>query len=270
MIILKLGGSVITRKDSLDPSLDNENLNRIAKEISEASKNAKYGELIVVHGAGSFGHPYAKEYDIGGSIPDEKEFQRKRKGFCITQEAVKNLNSAVCNELRKYGIPAVSVQPSSFVITKKKRIIHADLTLIQKYLDSGFVPVLYGDPVLDEDETIKMAILSGDQIISYIGKNLKPDRVILGSDVNGVYKKDPKKYPDAKPVKVVGSLEDLESAEGTQTVDVTGGMGGKITELLELAEIGVESEILNAGTPDLIKRALMGERGIGTIVRVQN
>ncbi|MBP2044940.1 isopentenyl phosphate kinase [Methanobacterium aggregans] len=268
MIILKLGGSVITRKDSATPALDNENLNRIAKEISESSKNAKYGELIVVHGAGSFGHPYAKKYDIGSSIPDEEEFQRKRKGFCITQEAVKNLNSAVCQHLRQYGIPAVSVQPSSFVRTKNKRICHADLDLIKKYLDSGFVPVLYGDVVLDDDEAIKMAVLSGDQIINYLGKNLKPDRVILGSDVNGIYRKDPKKYSNEEPVKIVTSHEDLESTEGTQTVDVTGGMGGKLTELLQLAEIGVESEILNAGSPNLIKRALMGERGIGTRIKL--
>ena len=53
MIILKLGGSVITRKDSSIPKLDSSNLTRIAREISDSS----YHKLIVVHGAGSFGHP---------------------------------------------------------------------------------------------------------------------------------------------------------------------------------------------------------------------
>lgn len=263
MIILKLGGSVITRKDSLTPTLDSSNLKRIAREISDSS----YHKLIVVHGAGSFGHPYAKEYAIGSEINTPEELTRKIQGFSKTQNSVKNLNQLVCQYLIEQEIPAVSVQPSSFIQTRNKRIIKADMDLISKYLDLGFVPVLYGDVVLDRDSKIKMAVLSGDQIVKYLAENLKPDKVILGSDVDGIYDKDPKKYPDASLIKVVTSYEDLESTESTQTVDVTGGMGGKLGELLELAKIGIESEIINASHDNNIKKALQGENGIGTLIR---
>ena len=131
----------------------------------------------------------------------------------------------------------------------------------------GFVPVLYGDVVLDMEDKIKMAVLSGDQIIKYLAENLKPEKVVLGSDVDGIYNKDPKKYSDARLLKVVTSYNDLESADSTQTVDVTGGMGGKLNELLELAKIGIESEIINASHDNNIKRALKGEKGIGTLIR---
>lgn len=266
MIILKIGGSVITKKDSKTPLLDSENLGRIAREIADST----YDKLIIVHGAGSFGHPFAKKYAVGEKIRDEDDLKRKKLGFCITQNSVKNLNAQVCEYLRREGILAVSIQSSSFVLTKNKRITHANLDLIKKYLDSGFVPVLYGDTVLDTDENIKMAILSGDQIIEYLGAHLKPDKVILGSDVDGIYNKNPKKYPDAELMPVVTSSEDLEAVEGSQTTDVTGGMGGKLQELLNLAEMGIESEILNAGRNNLIKRAINGERGIGTLIRNKN
>ncbi len=131
----------------------------------------------------------------------------------------------------------------------------------------GFVPVLYGDVVLDLEDKIKMAVLSGDQIIKYLAENLKPEKVVLGSDVDGIYNKDPKKYSDACLLKVVTSYNDLESADSTQTVDVTGGMGGKLNELLELTKIGIESEIINASHDNNIKRALKGEKGIGTLIR---
>ena len=131
-------------------------------------------------------------------------------------------------------IPTVSMQPSSFIQTRNKRIIHADMDLITKYLELGFVPVLYGDVVLDMDPKIKMAVLSGDQIIKYLAENLKPEKVILGSDVDGIFNKDPKKNPDASLIKVVTSHHDLESNRGTQTVDVTGGMGGKLSELIRI------------------------------------
>jgi isopentenyl phosphate kinase len=112
-----------------------------------------------------------------------------------------------------------------------------------------------------------MAVLSGDQIVKYLAENLRPEKVVLGSDVNGIYNKDPKKYPDASLMKVVTSHEDLESADSTQTVDVTGGMGGKLGELLELAKIGIESEIINAGHDNNVKRSLNGEKGIGTLIK---
>ncbi len=130
----------------------------------------------------------------------------------------------------------------------------------------GFVPVIYGDVVPDLDESIKICVLSGDQIINYLGENLKPKRVILGSDVDGIYTKNPKKYDDAKLLNTVTSCDDL-IAEGSLNVDVTGGMNGKLTELIELAQLGVESEIINAGKENFIKKALNHEKGIGTIIK---
>lgn len=262
MIILKLGGSVITNKDAGEPSINLSNLNRIAEEIAGSSSY----ELIIVHGAGSYGHPFAKEYEIGKTIENEKDFNRKKLGFCITQNWVKKLNTIVCDALRQKGVLTVSIQPSSFIITENKRIHSFNLDLIKKYLKNGFVPVIYGDVVLDLDESIKICVLSGDQIIKYLGENLKPDRVILGSDVDGIYNKDPKKYEDAQLMSTVTSLEDL-NAEGSSNVDVTGGMNGKLSELIQLADLGIESEIINAGKEGLIEEALNCKKGLGTVIK---
>lgn len=262
MIILKLGGSVITKKDAEEPLIDHHNLSRISSEIADSS----YDELIIVHGAGSFGHPSAKKYEIGSPVTDREDFARKKLGFCITQSWVKKLNTLVCDNLREKGVLAVSIQPSSFIITKNKRIYSCNLDLINKYLELGFVPVIYGDVVPDLDESIKICVLSGDQIINYLGENLKPTRVILGSDVDGIYTKNPKKYDDAELMNTVTSCDDLV-AEGSLNVDVTGGMNGKLTELIQLARLGVESEIINAGKENFVKRALNNEKGIGTIIK---
>lgn len=262
MIILKLGGSVITKKEAKEPTINNNNLDRISKEIADSS----FDKLIIVHGAGSFGHPFAKEYEIGSKIEDEEDFTHKKLGFSITQSWVKKLNTIVCDSLRENGVLAVSIQPSSFIITKNKRIHSCNLDLINKYLRYGFVPVIYGDVVVDLDENIKICVLSGDQIIKYFGENLKPTRVVLGSDVDGIYTKDPKKYDDAELMNTVTSCEDL-MAEGSLNVDVTGGMNGKLLELIGLAELGVESEIINASKEGLIKKALNHQTGMGTVIK---
>jgi len=262
LIILKLGGSVITKKGAKEPILNQDNLDRISAEIARSLSD----KLIIVHGAGSFGHPFASEYKIGKPIKDKVDLERKKMGFSITQSWVKKLNTHVCDSLRQNGVLAVSIQASSFIITKNKRIYSCNLDLIKKYLELGFVPVIYGDVVLDIDESIKICVLSGDQIIQYLGENLKPERVILGSDVDGIYTKDPKKYEDAELMELVTSCEDLKT-EGSINVDVTGGMHGKLQELLELADMGIQSEIINAERKGIVQRALNNEKILGTIVK---
>ncbi len=266
MIILKIGGSIITEKNSKEPKVDYNNLNRICKEIKESfsSKNINaelMDGLVIVHGAGSFGHPPASEYKIGQPFPNE-EFPEKRIGFSKTQLAVKQLNTYVCNALIEHGLPAVSMQASSFVTTSDKRIYDFDLDFIKNYLKNGFIPVLYGDPVLDEK--YRMAILSGDQILQYVARFLVSDRVVLGTDVDGVYDKNPKKHSDAKLIEEVNSIEDIIQMESTTNIDVTGGMVGKVKELLSLADIGVDSEIINANHPGVIAAALQNNKVKGT------
>lgn len=260
MLILKLGGSIITEKDLENPQINKDNLERIAYEIKESSVK----ELIIVHGAGSYGHPPAMKYKIGNPIKDDLEF--KKIGFSITQNSVKKLNTYVCDSLIKQGVPCVSIQASSFIISKNKRITIADTNLIKRYVEEGFVPVIYGDVVLDLEETIKMSVLSGDQIINYLAKQLHAEKVILGTDVDGVYNKNPKTHSDAKLIKKVTSIEDIEKFESTTNIDVTGGMIGKIKELLELSEEGISSLIINANKKDIIKKALNNEDVEGTLV----
>jgi len=263
MIILKLGGSVITRKDATKPTLDPVNLDRIASEIAQAQVE----KLIIIHGAGSFGHLHASKYAIGSPITTSDQLREKRMGFTLTQNSVKNLNHFVCHYLLNHQIPAVAVPPSSFITSRNKRIESARLEMVEKYLEMGMVPVLYGDVVLDADEDLKMAVISGDQLVSYLSLKLKPERIILGSDVDGIFDRDPKKHPQAQLLERVQSLEDLQFLEGAQTVDVTGGMAGKLAELLELAEKGIESELINVGCEGLLENALKGEKVRGTIIR---
>ena len=281
MIILKIGGSILTKKDSAKAEVDFDNLNRIAKEIKDSlysnnedsnpndsnndsnnNSNSNLSDgLIIVHGAGSFGHPPAKKHKIGQPFKDE-EYLTKRIGFCEIQNEVKRLNSIICEVFVKNEIPAIALPPSSFITTSNKRVHDFNLDLIKSYLNEGFIPVLYGDVVLDNE--IKMAVISGDQIIQYIAKSIDSDRVVLGTDVDGVYTKNPKTHDDAVHIDVVSSMEDIKFLESTTNVDVTGGMVGKVKELLELADLGIESEIINANEPGVIFKALQGMDVPGT------
>ena len=262
MIILKIGGSILTNKDSTESEVDVKSLKRIASEIKSSLDNSAK-ELIVVHGAGSFGHPPAKKYKIGESF-DESEYPQKRIGFCEIQNAVKKLNMFICEAFIEEGLPVVAVPASSFMTASNKRIVEGNLDNFKRYLNKGFIPVIYGDVVLDEK--LEFCVISGDQLIQYLAKNLNPDMVVLGTDVDGVYNKNPKTHDDAIFFDKFSSLKDLDTLEGTTNVDVTGGMVGKIKELLYLADLGIESKIINAEVEDNIFKVLENEDVKGTVI----
>ena len=261
MIILKIGGSILTNKDAVS-EVDTKSLKRIASEIKSSLDNS-FKELIIVHGAGSFGHPPAKKYKIGEKF-DESEYPQKRIGFCETQNAVKKLNMYICEAFIDEGLPVVAIPASSFMRATNKRITDGNLDSFKRYLEKGFIPVIYGDVVLDDE--LEICVISGDQLIQYLAKNLNPDMVVLGTDVDGVYNKNPKTHDDAIFFDKFSSLDDLDTLEGTTNVDVTGGMVGKIKELLYLADLGIESKIINAEVEDNVFKVLENKDVKGTII----
>jgi len=134
-------------------------------------------------------------------------------------------------------------------------------------LETGFVPVLYGDAVLDSDKGF--AILSGDQLVSSLATQLAAERIIVGVDVDGLYTSDPKKDKTAKLMQHI-TLQELKKmqhkiSEAT-VADVTGGMLGKISELIPAIEARIHVLIVNALKPDNVYKALKGQKVVGTLI----
>ncbi len=68
-------------------------------------------------------------------------------------------------------------------------------TTLEKLVEIGMVPVLYGVPAYDEKQ--KCSILSGDEIAPYLAVKLNAERIIHAGNVDGVFTSDPNKNPDA-------------------------------------------------------------------------
>jgi len=252
-----LGGSVVTEKDKpLTP--DRENIKRLSREIAEAGEK----ELILVHGGGSYGHPIADKYNLSKGYFDVSQII----GVAKTHQAMVALNSLLIESLLSYSVPAISVAPSSFIITDKGRIMDMNLSNLRHYLEKGITSVSYGDVVPDRSRGF--SILSGDQLAARFALELGADRLIYGIDVDGVYTSNPKLDRNARLVELL-SLKDIEEnirLGGPLSTDVTGGMKGKIQEAVNALSVGIQVQIVNASKPDIIFKALRGERVTGTLL----
>lgn len=259
LIIIKTGGSIITDKKSERPKVNYENLEKIAKEIADCYKKGDFG-LVLVHGAGSYGHPIVKQTGIHKGIRNEDNLV----DFAETQRLQNELNSEVVKIFIKHGLPAMPHQASSHAIMYDKKLIVMNVNAIKGLLEIGIVPVLYGVPAYDEKQ--KCSILSGDQIAPYLAKELDAKKIIHVTDVNGIFTSDPNMDSSAEHIPEItrANLDYVkEKLSGSRNVDVTGGMFNKVSALLEA---GVPSYIIGYGEKNITK-TLNGER-VGTVIKV--
>jgi len=260
LIVLKLGGSSITDKTSREPKANNDVIARLAKEVAEAYSSGKFS-LIIVHGAGSFGHGIVKETGIDKGLKNSEQLI----AFAEVQRLQNVLNVMVTQALIESGVPAIPCQASSHTVMERGRIKSMGTETIKGLVEKGMVPVLYGVPAYD---TIQgCSILSGDQIAPYIAKKLNAAKIVHGTNVDGIFTADPNKDKTAKQIREINN-QNIEEVKkmlgGSSTTDVTGGMAGKVQEL---ADIGIESQITSAMEAGKVKAALLGEP-VGTIIRL--
>jgi isopentenyl phosphate kinase len=258
-IILKIGGSAITDKTG-ELAAKTDIINRLAEEI----KRADLDNLIIVHGGGSFGHPTAKKYGIKDGYKQEPT---QKLGFAETHHVMTVLNGLVMDALIWHEIPAISLAPSSCLITENGKVKMFDETVLKAMAKMVFTPVMYGDAVLDEK--LGFTILSGDQLVTYLALKYNAEKIVVGVDTDGIFDEDPKTNPNAKVYKhlTLAELKQIQPKLGKAAgTDVTGGMAGKIAELIPAIEAGIPVTITGATKALSIYRALTDQSVLGTVI----
>ena len=248
--MLKLGGSVITRKSGWREA-DLKGIEALAKVIASAWKKSER-DWVLVHGAGSFGHPLVVKYGINDGVKNSAQ----KLGFAMTHEACSELSVLVTSALNSEGVPAVPVPPAMVIVSKNKRIHSFDTKVVNDYLESGYIPVLFGDMVPDME--LGGSVCSGDQIISYLGKGA--ERILLATNVDGVLDDKGKVIETITSKDFAGISHHFKAKEG----DVTGAMAGKIKELLEL---DTPSYVVNGLKPERVEALMLGKKALCTEIR---
>jgi isopentenyl phosphate kinase len=259
LILVKLGGSLIT--DKLKPyAIRQDVLTRLAKEIKESGCE----NLIVGHGSGSFGHQSAHKYQTQRGIVNKDSY----KGMSIVHRDAAKLNEIVVNEFLAAGLNAFSLQASAGAKCKKGKITEWNMEPVKIMLKNNILPVPYGDVGFDTAQGC--CIMSTEEILSFLAINLKAKRIIIVGKVDGVMTADPSIERGSyliDEITVDGFSRIKKCLTGSDGVDVTGGMLGKVESMLQLAKKGITSEIINGTKPGNLRKALEGERGLGTLIR---
>lgn len=253
-VVVKLGGSAITDKSkTCSPRLG-----VIHQAVADIASYRK--PLIVLHGGGSYAHPFITEAMLA------KRFRRKSQLARVSEVELNldQLTRIIGVALLLHDKAFVPIRPMSFLTLKSDSLGASFLQPITCALRDGMIPLIHGDLAFDEAGGCR--VLSADRIASLLGDKLGVSRVLFGCDVEGVYACDPKESETATLIQEVDTsnyrqvLAGLKASSG----DVTGGMRGKVQEALRLARRGCESYIFNLNGRSNLKELLGGSKSIGT------
>jgi len=227
LFILKLGGSIITYKNHPTGKLRLKRLLEIVQEIKQAKKRQDFN-LILVNGAGSYGHPIAKKYNTANGIKTKVQL----RGFCEIKHIVNYLSTQLNKIFLTAGLDVFSCQTSSLITQSKGKISLFNMAPIKQLLNLGLIPTLSGDVVTDT--SWGGSICSGDAIAPYLAKKIETRKVLFASDVDGVFNQNPQKHKGAKLIPEINRRnfpKIIGLAKESLCADVTGGMKGKLLKI---------------------------------------
>jgi isopentenyl phosphate kinase len=252
MIFLKLGGSLLTEK-SLPKTPRLNVIARVAKEIAQALEAQPEINMIIGHGSGSFGHPVAEQYATHLGATSAKDW----KGFVEVWWTARLLNHLVMDALLSEGLPCISFPPSTMAMADNGKIIEFITEPLELTLESGLIPVVYGDVSFDRSRG--SSILSTEKIFDHLAILFKPERLLLAGKDPGVYTNFPQ-TEETFPILDDDMLSNIRIL-GSEAPDVTGGMLSKVEQAMSLARAfpSLEVRIFSAEEPGTLRGALLGE-----------
>ncbi len=269
VILVKLGGSLITDKGGHE-AVRTGVLARLAAELRQVAEDLA-GGIVLGHGSGSFGHAVATAggWSSAGTKPLLETLAR-------TQDAAARLHREVVGALLEAGLTPFSLAPGSLLVSSKGRVASLNVEPLVRAIESGLLPVLFGDVILDTEEGAR--IFSTERVFlsvtpPLLARGFRVSAAYWLGNTDGVLDFAGKTISRITRTNAGAVLEDLspvvrlaDGADQSLVRDVTGGMRHRVDSALALSRLGVPSWILDGRSEGLLARAASGEEVSGTYV----
>mgnify|MGYP001239814409 FL=1 len=254
LIVIKYGGNAL---------IDRKIFNNFIENISILNKLGL--SIIIVHGGGPKIERELKKENIqtkfinGLRVTDEKVIK-------IVEEVLVDFNNDIVNSLKKKGSKAISINSKINnvinVIPDKQELgfvgvpdkINSDT--IKDMISQNQIPIVAPLGLGKNNQTYN---INGDTAASAIAKKLKSRRLLLMTNVEGVYDDRKNLISEIKPY-------DMENLVNLKIVQ--GGMLPKIKNCIDAVENGVRGVvILDGRKPHSILKEIFSDKGAGTLIR---
>lgn len=239
-IVVKVGTSTLTYENGKI------NIRRVEKLCKVISDLQNQGNEMVLVSSGALGVGMGK---LGIS---ERPYETNKKqavaavGQCELMFMYDKLFGEYNNVVAQILLTKYAVETEE----KKNTIRNAFMSLI----DMGIIPVVNENDSVATDELEGNKIGDNDQLSAIVATLIEADKLIILTDINGLYDKNPAEYPDAELISTVELITDeiKAMAGGTGSNRGTGGMTTKILAAEIATQEGIDVQIISGENPEII------------------
>lgn len=247
-IVIKIGSSSLTHDSGL---LDLWKMESLVKQIANLYNSGK-DIILVSSGAIAAGIGKMKLPEKPKSIPE------KQAAAAVGQGTLMHMYEKFFSE---YGITVAQVLLTKEDMYESSRRAHC-VNALQALIKHRVIPIINENDVVAIDE-IKVG--DNDTLSAEVCKMIHFENLIILSDINGVYNKDPRKFSDAymiTSITALSTLDEIDAGDAGSSVG-TGGMQTKFNAARILASENSTMFIVNSSHPDVLNELYEGKT-IGT------
>jgi acetylglutamate kinase len=278
--IRKFKGKTFVVKFSGKVTEDKKNLASLAEELALLHQVGI--KICVIHGGGKQLSELAEKLGVAQTVIDGRRVTDDETLDLAKMIFAGKINTEILAALRQRGTNAVGLsgidgnivraekRPPKLVTDKQTGerktvdfgnvgdVLEINSDLLKLLLDNDYLPVVSS---LGADDEGQIFNINADTIASEIASQLKAEKLILMSDVNGIYLDANDKTTKLSRLSVAQIGEMIESGKAT------GGMIPKLQSLTAILERGVNSAHIIGGN---VRNALLSEvftdEGTGTMI----
>lgn len=250
-VVIKVGTSTLTYEGG------RLNIRRIEKLVKTISDIRNSGIEVVLVSSGAIGVGMGK-----AGIAKRPDCTREKQALAaIGQCELMNFYSTI---FENYSHTVAQILLTRDVTDKEQMRTNAKNTFEMLFS-------LNAIPIVNENDTISTEQIEfgdNDTLSAIVAELVGADLLVLLSDIDGLYDKDPHRFPDACIIDEVAEITDeiRALAGGTGTSRGTGGMVTKIAAAETATAAGVDMIIANGADPEVLYDIFDGKK-VGTLFR---
>ena len=248
-VVVKIGTNILTKEAGVDAGY----VRRVARQVNSLLKD---GRQVVIVSSGAIGMGL-------GQLDAERARNTKMRQACaaIGQPL---LMAEYRKSFLRYGVTVAQVLLTAEVLSHRKTYLNLRNS-IETLLKLSVVPILNENDSVSTDE-IGSAFGDNDKLSALVASKMDADLLIMLSDIDALYDRNPRKSADAKPISTVFEITDeiVRNAGGKGSAHGTGGMKTKIEAAKIASNAGCRIVLADGRLKNVIGRIIAGEE-IGTI-----
>ncbi len=246
-LVVKIGTSSLTR-----PETGHLALSTIASLVETLSHLHRLGHQVILVSSGAVGVGCARL----GLIERPRTMSMKQAIAAVGQGRLMRVYDDLFTSLQQ---PIAQVLLTRSDLVQRSRYVNVYRTFRQ-LLRLGVIPIVNENDTVAVDE---LKFGDNDTLSAMVASLVGADWLFLLTDVDRLYSADPRVHPDAQPIALVDTMEQLSELQ----VEVgdrgsrwgTGGMMTKIAAARIATAAGVRTVITDGRSPQNLEKILQGE-----------